>query len=81
MRLADLFRGLLALPVSCPYRAEQTTGLAGGYDFLLFWHFLKKYFAERLTKREKHGMMLQVGNKPDVCNLNENRRLNRRGVI
>ena len=28
-----LFRsGLLALPVSWPYRPEQTTGLAGGYD-------------------------------------------------
>ena len=27
-----LFRGLSALPAPCPYRAEQATGLAGGYD-------------------------------------------------
>ena len=27
------FGGLSALPVICPYRAEQATGLAGGYDF------------------------------------------------
>jgi len=32
MRLADQFGGLSAQPVICPYRAEQTTGLAGGYD-------------------------------------------------
>ena len=28
-----LFRGLSALPAPCPYRAEQATGLAGGYDY------------------------------------------------
>ena len=28
------FGGLSALPVTCPYRAEQATDLAGGYDFL-----------------------------------------------
>ena len=27
-----LFSGLSAPPVPCPYRAEQATGLAGGYD-------------------------------------------------
>ena len=27
-----LFCGLSAPPVTCPYRAEQATGLAGGYD-------------------------------------------------
>ena len=27
-----LFSGLSAPPVTCPYRAEQATGLAGGYD-------------------------------------------------
>ena len=27
-----LFGGLSAPPVTCPYRAEQATGLAGGYD-------------------------------------------------
>ena len=26
------FSGLSAPPVACPYRAEQATGLAGGYD-------------------------------------------------
>ena len=29
------FGGLSAPPVTCPYRAEQATGLAGGYDFEL----------------------------------------------
>ena len=28
-----LFSGLSAPPVTCPYRAEQATGLAGGYDY------------------------------------------------
>ena len=28
------FGGLSAPPVICPYRAEQATGLAGGYDYL-----------------------------------------------
>ena len=28
------FGGLSTLPVICPYRAEQATGLAGGYDCL-----------------------------------------------
>lgn len=27
------FGGLSAPPVTCPYRAEQATGLAGGYDY------------------------------------------------
>ena len=31
--MSDFFRGLSALPVPCPYRAEQATGLAGGYDY------------------------------------------------
>ena len=30
-----LFSGLSAPPVTCPYRAEQATGLAGGYDSLV----------------------------------------------
>ena len=29
------FGGLSALPVTCPYRAEQATGLAGGHDCIL----------------------------------------------
>ena len=29
------FGGLSALPVICPYRAEQATGLAGGYDYCI----------------------------------------------
>ena len=28
-----LFSGLSAPPVTCPYRAEQATGLASGYDW------------------------------------------------
>ena len=28
------FRGLSAQPVTCPYRAEQATGFAGGYDYV-----------------------------------------------
>ena len=31
-----LFSGLSAPPVPCPYRAEQATGLAGGYDLCFF---------------------------------------------
>ena len=27
------FSGLSAPPVTCPYRTEQATGTAGGYDF------------------------------------------------
>ena len=29
----QFFGGLSALPVTCPYRAEQATGFAGGYDY------------------------------------------------
>jgi hypothetical protein len=36
MREADPFGGLSAQPVTGPYRAEQTTGLAGGYDLEIF---------------------------------------------
>ena len=32
LRLLFLFSRLLALPAPCPYRAEQATGFAGGYD-------------------------------------------------
>ena len=28
------FGGLLALPVTCPYRAEGSPGLAGGHDLI-----------------------------------------------
>ena len=33
LQMSDFFRGLSALPAPCPYRAEQATGLAGGYDY------------------------------------------------
>ena len=29
----EYFSGLSATPVTCPYRDEQATGLAGGYDY------------------------------------------------
>jgi len=32
LAVGRFFRGLSALPVICPYRAEQATGLAGGLD-------------------------------------------------
>ena len=32
LRLLFLFSRLSALPAPCPYRAEQATGFAGGYD-------------------------------------------------
>jgi len=35
------FGGLSAPPVICPYRAEQATGLAGGYDYFLI--FIKSH--------------------------------------
>ncbi|HEX9062374.1 MAG TPA: hypothetical protein VF941_19555, partial [Clostridia bacterium] len=30
------FGGLSALPVTCPYRAEQATSLAGGHDLHIY---------------------------------------------
>ena len=56
-----LFSGLSAPPVTCPYRAEQATGLAGGYDstglfvaglFMLLEisHFFKPYYARNYAR-------------------------------
>ena len=37
LQMSDLFRGLSALPAPCPYRAEQATSFAGGYDCIHFF--------------------------------------------
>ena len=41
----ECFSGLSAPPVTCPYRAEQATGLAGGHDYTrrMVWEFQKKH--------------------------------------
>ena len=39
LRLLFLFSRLLALPAPCPYRAEQATGFAGGYDYFMNFGF------------------------------------------
>ena len=46
-----IFQWASATPVTCPYRAEQATGLAGGYDFLTFCSGVLEKGAEKLFER------------------------------
>ncbi|HEX9063422.1 MAG TPA: hypothetical protein VF941_24890, partial [Clostridia bacterium] len=47
------FGGLSALPVTCPYRAEQATSLAGGHDYV-FLHKIKSYIHDNYCKFKIH---------------------------
>ena len=55
------FGGLSAPPVTCPYRAEQATGLAGGYDYLVGNVGKKSSLASALDSGVELALVLSAG--------------------
>ena len=81
------FGGLSAPPVTCPYRAEQATGLAGGHDFGAFYKAkgsnlcnATKFFIFACFDKLLRKKLLTNQSKRAISKIQNNRDSERRGV-